>query len=154
VRKNTTAKSPFSKLAHVGIVVRDMDKAVERLESLGIGPFKAISLPPATEKPLLRGKPYVAKVKGLIGKIGEVEIELFQPIEGESPHKEFLDSKGEGIHHIAFGLDDVDDFDKEVAKLTEQGASVVLGGRWQGGGSAYFDSGVGGIILELIQGWE
>jgi methylmalonyl-CoA/ethylmalonyl-CoA epimerase len=151
--KNTTAKSPFSKLLHVGIVVRDMDKAVERVESLGIGPFEAISLPPIGKR-LFRGKPYVGKVKGLIGKIGELEIELFQPVEGESPHKEFLDSKGEGIHHIAFGLDDVDDFDKEIAKLTEQGVGILLSGKWQGGGSAYLDPGVGGIIFELMQGWH
>ena len=35
-------------------------------------------------------------------KMGSLEIELIQPLEGQSPHKEFLDSKGEGIHHIAF----------------------------------------------------
>jgi methylmalonyl-CoA/ethylmalonyl-CoA epimerase len=146
--KNTTAKSPFSNLLHVGIVVRNMDKAVERLESLGIGPFEAISLPPIGKR-LFRGKPYVGKVKGLIGKIGELEIELFQPVEGESPHKEFLDSKGEGIQHIAFAVDDIE---KEVAKFTEQGVSILLSGRWQGGGFAYLDLGVGGIIFELVQG--
>jgi methylmalonyl-CoA/ethylmalonyl-CoA epimerase len=150
MRKNTTAKSPFSKLAHVGVVVRDMDKAIERLSSLGIGPFEAISVPPATGKPLFRGRPFDLdlKVKGLAAKIGEVKLELLQPVDGDSPWKEFLDSKGEGIHHIAFAVDDID---KEVAKFTEQGVSILLSGKWQGGGCAYLDLGVGGIIFELVQ---
>ena len=46
MKENTTTHSPFSKLVHVAIVVRDLDEAAERLESLGIGPFKAVSVPP------------------------------------------------------------------------------------------------------------
>src|SRR4030067_2893711 len=43
-------QSPFSKVTQIGIVVRDMDKAVERLSSLGIGPFKPKLLPPDREE--------------------------------------------------------------------------------------------------------
>ena len=55
--------------------------------------------------------------------IGDVELELIQAVEGESPYKEFLDSKGGGIQHIAYA---VDDLDKEVAKLSSQGANVLF----------------------------
>jgi methylmalonyl-CoA/ethylmalonyl-CoA epimerase len=141
-------KSPFSKkLLHVGAVVRDMGKTVERLASLGIGPFDTSS-PPLLEKPMFRGKPSDAKVKGLSAEMGEVKLEIGQPVEGESPHKEFLDSKGEGFQHIAFA---VDDLESEVAGFTEKGASVLLSGRWQDGGFAYLDLGVGDIIIELDQ---
>jgi methylmalonyl-CoA/ethylmalonyl-CoA epimerase len=150
MEKSMAAESTFSKLMQVGIVVRDMDKAIERLSSLGIGPFKPILLPPDRQE-WFRGKPrkpLEANVKINIAKIGGVEIELIEPVEGESPHKEFLESKGEGLQHIAFA---VDDLDKEVAKLTKQGVKVLLRTKWQSGGIAYLDLDVGGLIIELIQ---
>ena len=141
------AKSPFSKLIHLAVVVRDIDEAVKRLEALGIGPFKSASVT-LTEKPLFHGKPSDAEVKESKTKVGEVEVELLQPVEGESPFQEFLDSKGEGIHHIAFT---VDDLDKEVAQLTRQGVSILLSAQMQGMKGVYLDIGVGGIIIELKQ---
>jgi len=147
MNKSTATESPFSKLIQVGVVVRDMDKAIERLSSLGIGPFEPKVIPPNT-KEWFRDKPLDANLKLSSAKIGEVEIELIQPVEGESPHKEFLDSKGEGIQHIACAVSDVD---KEVAKLTKQGVGVLLRARWQDGGVAYLDLGVAGLIIELIQ---
>jgi methylmalonyl-CoA/ethylmalonyl-CoA epimerase len=146
--KNTLLKSPFAHLIQVGVVVRDMDKAVKRLESLGIGPFRPMNLPPLKGKALFHGKPTDAKVKGLQAKMENIEIELIQPLEGKSPHKQFLDSKGEGIHHIAFL---VDDLDKEEANFTKQGVNVLHSGKWQGGGFVYLDFGVGGIVVELMQ---
>ena len=147
MNKNTAAKSPFSKFIQVGVVVRDMDKAIERLASLGIGPFQPKLLPPNT-KEWFRGKPLKAKLNIKSTMMGDTELELVQPIEGDSPHQEFLDSKGEGIQHIAFA---VDDLDKEVDQLTKQGVSVLLKAKMPRGGIAYLDLGVGGIIVELIQ---
>jgi methylmalonyl-CoA/ethylmalonyl-CoA epimerase len=147
--ENKKANSTFSQFEHVSIVVRDLDKARERLESLGIGPFKGVTVPPVKES-LFRGKPYRARVKGVVAWIGkEAAIELTQPVEGASTWKEFLDEKGEGMHHISFH---VDDLDKAMAKLTQQGCSVLKLTRWQGGGSAYIDVGVGGLIIELEAG--
>jgi catechol 2,3-dioxygenase-like lactoylglutathione lyase family enzyme len=150
MKKKTPAKSPsHNKLRHIGIVVRDIDKAVERLESLGIGPFGPVSFPPGAEGIFLGDKLLDAEPKMLNTKIGEVELELFEPVEGESPWKEFLDSRGEGIHHIAF---DVDDIDGMLAKLTEQGASITLTARMQGRlAAAYVDLGIGGFIVEPMQ---
>ena len=63
--------------------------------------------------------------------------------------KEFLDKKGEGIQHVMFG---VNDFEREVAALTEKGASVVLKANMPGGRSiAYLDLNVGGLVVELVQ---
>jgi hypothetical protein len=41
-----TGKSAFSHLIHIGVVVRDMERAIARLTELGIGPFKPRILPP------------------------------------------------------------------------------------------------------------
>jgi catechol 2,3-dioxygenase-like lactoylglutathione lyase family enzyme len=145
--KNTAAESPFSKLVQVGVVVKDLEKTVERLMSLGIGPFTPMHIPPDAEQ-WFRGKPLDAKFKISGAKLGEIVLELIQPVEGESPHQEFLDSQGEGIQHIAFA---VDDLDREVAKLTKRGVSVLLSANLRNVRVAYLDLGVGGLVIELIQ---
>lgn len=135
-------------LKQIGIVVRNMDKAVERLQAFGFGPFESRTLPPDREE-WYRGKPFLGKVKISMAKLGNVQLELIQPTESESLHKEFLDEKGEGIQHVMFG---VNDFEGEVATLIEKGASVVLKAKMPNGRSiAYVDLNVGGLVVELVQ---
>ena len=142
-------KSLFSKVDHVGIIVRDIDKAIEHYQSLGIGPFRPFNIAYTERK--MRGKP-AGDVKNIVrvAQMGQIQLELIQPVEGESLPKEFLETKGEGISHIGFSVDDVD---KERAKLEEKGFTVIYSSRFQnGGGAAHFDTDkVGGVIFELIQ---
>jgi methylmalonyl-CoA/ethylmalonyl-CoA epimerase len=136
------------KLMQVGVVVRNLDKAVERLQSFGFGPFESSPLAPNRQE-WYRGKPFLLDVKISKAKLGDVQLELIQPTDGESLHKEYLDEKGEGIQHVMFG---VNDFEKEVAALTEKGASVVLKAIMPGGRTiAYVDLNVGGLVVELVQ---
>lgn len=141
-------QSPFTRLIQIGVVVKDIDQAIERLSLLGIGPFYS-KMPPPEATSLYRGQPFRAAGRVIIkaSRMGNVELELIQPVEGGSPHKEYLDAKGEGIQHIAFH---VDDLGNEVEKLTTQGCTMLLDGRREGGGIAYLDLNVGGIIVELI----
>lgn len=145
--KDTAVESPFSRLIQVGVVVKDLDKAIERLMSLGIGPFTPMTIPDDAEQ-WFRGKPLDAKFKISGARLGEIVLELIQPVEGKSPHQEFLDSKGEGIQHIAFA---VDDLDREVARLMKQGVSVLLSANLRDVRVAYLDLGAGGLVVELIQ---
>jgi len=147
--KSKRGELEYSQLHHVGVVVRDIEKAIEYLSSLGIGPFEPhYPDPPGVEK-LLRGKPTQYKLEMSNAKMGHVNLELIQPVERESIWKEFLDSKGEGIQHIGFI---VDDLDKEVEELTKQGVKVLTSGKWPGGGFAYLEiDAIGGMIIELIQ---
>ena len=147
MKKKIAKESPFSKLIQVGVVVKNLDKAIERLSSLGIGPFTPMLLPPDAEQ-WFRGKPLDAKFKISGARLGEVVLELIQPVEGKSPHQEFLDNQGEGIQHIAFA---VDDLDREVSRLTKQGVSVLLSANLHDVRVAYLDLGVGGLVIELIQ---
>lgn len=148
MEKNKAKDSPFKDVFQVGIVVKDMDKATERLSAMGIGPFEPRVLPPDREE-WYRGRPLKPDVKISKAYIGETEIELIQPVSGESPHQEFLDSKGEGIQHLACT---VEDLDKQVEKLTAQGATVLLQAKFPGGGGiAYVDFGVAGLIIELVE---
>jgi len=143
-----TAASPFSKVIQVGLVVRDMDKTVARLTSLGIGPFEPKILPP-DRKEWFRDKIMDANLVIEAAMMGDIELELIQPVAGESPHQEFLDAKGEGIQHIAC---EVEDLDKAVDRLTKQGVTVLLRARFpRGRGVAYLDLDAGGLIVELVQ---
>ena len=149
MKESETEKSPFSAIRQVGVVVKDVDKFVEFYSSLGIGPFESSYYPPVVEK-RIRGELASYKTKTRVVKMGQVDLEVIQPLEGESAQRAFLESKGEGVNHLAFF---VDDLEKEVAKLTKRGLKVIQSGKMaSGGGFAYFDTAaIGGIILELTQ---
>src|SRR4030042_4921748 len=150
MESNASGKSAFTRLVHIGVVVRDMNKTIERLTALGIGPFKPRILPPdAREK--YRGKPFIPsqRVAIQITQIGNMELELIQPIDGASPHQEFLDQKGEGVQHLGFM---VSNLAEDVKHLTAEGSSILLTSRFKGGGGvAYLDLDTAGLIVELVQ---
>jgi methylmalonyl-CoA/ethylmalonyl-CoA epimerase len=143
-------QSSFNRMMHVGMVVKDMNKAIERFSALGIGPFKPRILP-ADAQETYRGKPFIPtkRVAIQITQIGNMELELIQPIDGASPHQEFLDQKGEGIQHLGFWVDNLDD---SVKNLTKEGSSILLTSQFKGGGGvAYLDLDAAGLIVELVQ---
>jgi len=143
----------FSRLMHIGMVVKDMDKAIARFEALGIGPFKPRILP-ADARETYRGKPFAPAQRVAIQttQIGSMELELIQPISGESPHREFLDQKGEGVQHLGFF---VDDLKEETERLTAAGSTVLLTSQFKsGGGVTYLDLDAAGLIVELVQPGE
>ena len=128
------------KFNHIGAVVRDVDQSVEYYQSLGI-------VDKATDRVTMEGKK--AKLIGRFIHIGSLLIELWQPVRGETVQQEFLDSRGEGVNHIAFH---VDDLDREKEKMAEKGIPVVFTVRDENGYMAYFDTRkVGNILIELIQ---
>jgi methylmalonyl-CoA/ethylmalonyl-CoA epimerase len=148
VEKNTDTGTQSWTLTQVGVVVRDVNKVVERLSSLGIGPFEPKNLPPDRNE-WFRGKPMDADFNIQAARVGNVELELIQPLKGDSPHKEFLETKGEGIQHVMFA---VDDFEKELDRLTKQGVEVLLRAKFPGGsGVACLDLGAANFVIELVQ---
>ncbi len=146
-------KKPSSswKLKQIGLVVKDMDRALERFSQLGFGPFSPKILPPGV-KEWVKGKPTRADVKVMATTLGNVELELCQPVSGDSPHQDYLNSKGEGIQHVLFA---VEDLQKEIDRLTGLGCSVLLRARFgdeeSSGGLAYVDLDASGFIVELAQ---
>ena len=141
------------KFHHASVMVKDMDKAIKFYEALGIGPFPPTIGPEGV--PLsgqtVRGEKsdYMMDLRYAEGGVGGLKFELVQPLEGESIYKEFLEKKGEGIHHIAFT---VDDLDTEIAKMAERGFKVLQTGQTSRGKFAYFDTDkVGGVVIELVQ---
>jgi hypothetical protein len=79
--------------------------------------------------------------------IGNLMWELVQPLEGPSTYKEFLEQKGEGVHHVQLA---VDNFDQMIATLGKKGIGVLMKGDWKGLSYAYLDTEKElGTILEI-----
>jgi len=134
---------------HVGTVVRNLEQAIEYFQSLGIGPFIPNASEAVTDRKVY-GKPAKITLRGAAAVVGPIKFEVLQPVEGNSIQKEFLESKGEGINHIGFV---VDDLEGEVKKLEERGFRAISTGKIPPkGGFAYVDtSKIGGVMIELIQ---
>lgn len=135
-------------LSQVGIVVRDVDRTAAFYHStFGIGPFGIIP-EVKFEGAILRGRPTSTSIKVAFAQSGPIQIELIQPLKGENIYTEFLDSRGEGLHHLGF---EVDDFDGSLAGFKSKGIEPVL---WHNMGWMAFaylgtDS-IGGVMIELL----
>jgi methylmalonyl-CoA/ethylmalonyl-CoA epimerase len=147
--ENSTGSETSSwTLTQVGVVVKDVEKVAQRLSELGLGPFRSMKLPPDRQE-LFRGKPALADAKIMGTMIGGTQLELIQPLAVESPHREYLDTKGEGIQHIMVLVDDIE---KEIKRLTDKGCTILLDIHMPGGNhGAYIDLNAGGIVVEMMQ---
>ena len=116
----------FAKLHHVCIVVRDIDRAQAYYESIGIGPWAPY--PPLTEYEQLDvpSPEGFLSLKYRICKLPDVQLQLCQPGSEPSPQRQHLDTKGEGVFHIGF---EVDDADAAEAQARGQGLPVLMRGR-------------------------
>ncbi len=98
------------KIEHIGIAVRDIEEANK------------------TYRALLNTEPYKAEEvesEGVLTsffQVGDSKIELLAATNPESPIAKFIEKRGEGIHHIAF---DVEDIESEIARLEESGFVLI-----------------------------
>lgn len=145
--EESSGNSPFSKLVQIGIVVKDMEETIKKLTAFGIGPFEHRSVPEGA-KEYYKGKPMEAIFKIAAVNVGGIELEFIQPVDGDSPHMEFLKEKGEGIQHLAFA---VDNLDKDIDNLKEKGASIQMQSDLGPLKVAYMDMDTSGLVFELMQ---
>ena len=103
-------KDMVKKIEHIGIAVKDLEEANKTYERLlGIAPYKQEGV--ASEG-----------VKTSFFQTGESKIELLEGTTEESAITKFVAKKGEGIHHIAF---DVEDIHAEIERLRADGFKVL-----------------------------
>ena len=89
----------------VGVLVRDLDACLEKLEKVfGMGPFRIADYPPAQTAPmrLYHGEGGDFQAKFCFFHLGNIELELIQPLGGQSIWEDFLRKRGSGIHHLKF----------------------------------------------------
>lgn len=134
----TSEKALDYKIDQLGIVVEDMDETSTFLEKLGIGPFPTVE----TSTPS-------GKIKIGIFQQGDLQIELIQPLEGNTPQAKFLKERGEGLHHVS---NHVEDIEKELQKIRDLEIEIIERGEIMGVKYAYLDTEkYCGFVLELAQ---
>lgn len=100
----------IKRIHHIAIAVNNIEEASKFYQDiLGLN---------------LSGVEVVTSQKTRVGffHIGESNIELVQPSESDSPIAKFLETKGQGVHHICF---EVDDIEAEVKAYLEKGATLI-----------------------------
>ena len=135
---------------HICIVVKDIEKTKSYYESIGIGPW--MEYPPLVEYIKLN----VVDEKGFFDTrfvfthVGNLQLQLAQPGEGKTIYKDFLETKGEGIFHIGFAVEDIDSVEQQ---LTDNAMKVLASGRRDdGSGFSYLDTrGEAGVTLLVRQ---
>lgn len=139
--ENATAELKLKAVDQVSFAVKDIDETIEAWSSMyGIGPWTFAENGGTDAK----GRPW--KIRMAFAYLGPVQIELVQCTEGRIFQSRFLDTWGEGLHHLGFY---VDDLEAEVARLVAKGAKLFI---HDPGRFAYLDSGgPGGAIFELMQ---
>lgn len=128
------------KIEHIGIAVKDIKKATETYTKLfNQSPYKT----EAVES---------ENVITTFFKTGENKIELLEATSEESAIHKFIEKKGEGIHHIAF---DVDDIYAEMERLSKEGFIVLNEEPKKGADNKLVcflhPKSVNGVLIELCQ---
>ena len=148
------AKLPFSKVDQIGVIVRDLDQAIKYYEPF-FGPFRKRN--PVYQSRILWGKEMpkdAIVINKALADLGQVELELIQPLTEGTHWMEHLKKNGEGIDHLGFH---VEDLEVEQEKMVKKGFKVVytsLVNHPSGslGKATYFQTNkVGGVNFELIE---
>lgn len=84
----------ISHIEHLGIAVKSLDEAIPYYENI-LG-LKCYSIEEVADQ----------KVKTAFFKVGQTKIELLEPTSEDSTIAKFIEKRGEGIHHLAFAIED------------------------------------------------
>ena len=148
-------KPIFKKLTQVAMVVNDVEATAKRYwEDVGIGPWHFYTIDPAnTGNMTLRGKPVEHAFRAALATIGDVSWELIEPLDDNSIYAEHLAKHGEGLHHVAF---DVENFEKTKTYMKSKGYNEIQSGQtFNVSAYTYLDTDNGLVcITELSSGVE
>jgi methylmalonyl-CoA epimerase len=128
------------KINHIAVAVSDLEEAISHFKNvLGL---EEVHREVVAEQ----------KVETASFRTGESNIELVSPTEPDSPVGKFIASKGEGIHHIAF---EVDDIESALKTLKEKGTKLIDEKPRTGAGGhriAFLHPRANrGVLIELVQ---
>jgi methylmalonyl-CoA/ethylmalonyl-CoA epimerase len=138
-------------VCQVAVVVRDIEKTSRAYAEVFGLPVPSVHLTglEAETQIRYRGKPTPGRAKLAFFPMGQITLELIEPIDGPSTWREFLDAHGEGVHHIAF---QVKGMKETLTYLDGKGIPLVQKGEYKGGRYAYVDSAPAlKVVLELLE---
>lgn len=140
----------FTEVLQVGLVVKDLEKTMQNYtDIMGVGPWEIYDLDENSLKDVkIYGKPQKLTMKVALCNIGNIQIELIQPLDHGGIYSEFLKKQGEGLHHIACA---VDSFNETVSRLAKADIGILMSGVTSDGmGFAYMDTADAiGTIVEI-----
>ena len=130
----------LKKIEHIGIAVKNLEQSNELYAKLfGVKHYKTEFV--SSES-----------VKTSFFKIGESKIELLQATDPESPIAKFIEKQGEGVHHLAF---DVDNIEVEIKRLINEGFELIHKSPKLGADNKKIaflhPKSSGGVLIELCQ---
>ncbi|MCH4822436.1 methylmalonyl-CoA epimerase [Gramella lutea] len=100
----------MKRIEHIGIAVKDLEAANKTYEAvMGVEPYKMETVESEG-------------VTTSFFKVGESKIELLAATNPESPISKFIEKRGEGIHHLAFYVDDIE---AEIERLKKEGFRLL-----------------------------
>lgn len=138
-------------ITQVGIIVQDIEaKAKAWADILGL-PLPEILISDTYERAQTEynSQPTDARAKLAFFHLGQVDLELIEPIGNPSTWQDQLDGHGDSLHHIAF---EIKGMTEKTAYLEAKGLSLVQRGEYSGGRYAYFNGNEQlGAILELLE---
>ncbi len=142
-------------LAHVGggffqqaFVVADLATAEASLRA-GLGCSEFVDLPASDLDYEVRGRSTTAALAIGFARSGDVQLELIQPVRGESIHAEFLAAQGPGAHHLGYLVESLDDASDLAARC---GYATVMSGQFASLRFCYLDTwDERGVYTELVE---
>ena len=138
----------------IGIVVADLDRALVSYSELWPGHrWSCYEHGPTTiPRMTFRGRPVAYSFRAAFGS-QTPQVELIQPLEGPSHYDDWLESRGDGLHHLGFLVPSLAEV---VAEMSARGMEPLQDGAGFGsdgdGAYAYFDTTESlGLVIEAIQ---
>lgn len=128
------------KIEHIGIAVKDIEASIKT--------FEVLLNTPCYKTEVVESE----FVMTAFFQLGESKIELLQASNPDSAIAKFLDKKGQGIHHIAF---DVEDIEKEIERLTKEDFVLINQSAKEGADNKLIaflhPKSTDGVLVELCQ---
>lgn len=126
---------PVRSPTQIAWVTRDLDATETALTGL-LGVKKWVRIPEVHFAPdacSYRGEPadFVASIS--LSYLGDMQLELIEPVRGENIYSDFLRDNAPGLHHICMEADSPERFDAALAEAADRGAAVVQQGVMPGG---------------------
>jgi methylmalonyl-CoA/ethylmalonyl-CoA epimerase len=128
-------------LIEVCWVTRDHRRTMEGLVKLGLGPWRVYTFDSTTvTQRTYAGREADFGIKVCFADVGDIALEIMQPLWGPSIFQEFLDSRGEGIHHLAFDAEGRP-WPERLATFEQRGFPLAQSGRFMDANAfAFFDT--------------
>ena len=154
-RNESSALISDKEMVQVGIIVEDIEKSARQWAAfLGNEEIPEITLAAGSDlNPTeYKGKLTNASARLAFFQLDNITVELIEPVGGPSTWQEFLDTKGEGIHHIAFNIKGMKSY---IKAFEENGIPMVQHGGWDTGEYSYMDGSNNlALIIELLEHYE